>query len=89
MALQLNPEQESVVGQAIQAGLIRAADEAVEVGVATIRRRLKAHPAPNASSSTSEWSRRFAAWTGSHPAAAPLLSDEAISRDSIYGGRSL
>ena len=45
--------------------------------------------APNASSSTSEWSRRFAAWTGSHPAAAPLLSDEAISRDSIYGGRGL
>ncbi len=36
-----------------------------------------------------EWKRRFPAWTHSHPTDTPLLSDEPISRESIYGGRGL
>ena len=41
MTIQINPEQEQVIGQAIRVGLIGTADEAVEVGVGTIRLRLE------------------------------------------------
>jgi len=37
MALQLSPEQEQVVGQAIHAGLIRIPDDVIGVGVEIIR----------------------------------------------------
>jgi len=42
MTVHLKPEQEQVVGKAIQAGLIKTADDVVEVGVETIRQRLEA-----------------------------------------------
>ena len=31
-----------------------------------------------------QWARRFHEWAESHDRTTPLLSDEAISRDSIY-----
>jgi len=31
-----------------------------------------------------EWARRFHEWAESHDRTTPLLSDEAVSRDSIY-----
>jgi hypothetical protein len=31
-----------------------------------------------------EWVRQFRAWAHSHPTDTPLLSEEAISRESIY-----
>jgi len=34
-----------------------------------------------------EWSRKLSAWSESHTTATPLLPDEAIDRDSIYGAR--
>jgi hypothetical protein len=40
MTIQIKPEQERVIGQAIEAGLIETADQAIEVGMETIRRRL-------------------------------------------------
>jgi hypothetical protein len=50
MTIQIKPEQERVIGRAIEAGLIETADQAVEVGVKTIRQRLegrrKIHGAP-------------------------------------------
>jgi antitoxin (DNA-binding transcriptional repressor) of toxin-antitoxin stability system len=36
-----------------------------------------------------EWSRELHAWIHSNPANTPVLSDEAISRESIYGTRGL
>ena len=41
MTIQLKPEHEHVIGQAIQAGLIANADDVVEVGVEAIRQRLQ------------------------------------------------
>lgn len=41
-----------------------------------------------ATATTEEWLRAFDEWVGSHAGStAPPLSDEAISRESIYGGR--
>ena len=41
MTIQIKPEQERLIGRAIEAGLIETADQAVEVGVETIRQRLE------------------------------------------------
>src|ERR1035438_6167887 len=41
MTIQLKPEQEQVVGQAIQAGLVANADEIFDMGIDAIRQRLK------------------------------------------------
>jgi hypothetical protein len=89
MTIELNSEQESIVGQAIRAGLIRAHDDVAEVGVAAIRQRLKAQSAVPGQPDVEEWSRELAAWSESHLAVTPLLPDEAIDRDSIYGARGL
>ena len=87
MAIQLKPEQEQVIGQAIEAGLIKTAGEVVDVGVETIRQRLEARGASVASMSAEQWLREFHAWVHSHPTTTPLLSDEAISREIIYRTR--
>ncbi|MCT7981973.1 hypothetical protein NG796_01555 [Laspinema sp. A4] len=34
-----------------------------------------------------EWAKAFREWAESHPRNQPYLSDEAISRESIYGER--
>lgn len=49
MTIDLKPEQQQVVGRAIQAGIIESADDVIAVGVETIRQRLEARgrvPAP-------------------------------------------
>jgi hypothetical protein len=50
-----------------------------------------ARPAVSAAKlSPEEWVRQFDAWVQSHAGDdLPLLSDEAISRESIYGDRGL
>ena len=89
MTIQLNPEQERIVVQAIRAGLIRTQAEVAEVGVASIRQRLKARHAVSSLRSTEDWSRELAAWSESHSPMTPLLTDEAIDRESIYAARGL
>jgi hypothetical protein len=89
MVIALNPEQEQVIGQAIEAGLIQTADDAVELGVGTIRQRLEAR-APRANKlSHEEWSKALHDFVNRDRPEAPLLSDEAISRESIYAYRGL
>jgi hypothetical protein len=90
MAVQFSPEQELVVGQAIHAGLIRIPDDVVGVGIETIRQRLAEPREPaHETLSTEEWLREFHAWVDSHSRSTPVLSDEAIDRESIYEGRGL
>jgi hypothetical protein len=89
MTIQLKPEQEQLIAEAIQAGVIQTPRDVVDVGVEAIRRRLEARTAPGASMSAEQWVHEFRNWVHSHPASTPLLSDEAISRGSIYGTRGL
>jgi Arc/MetJ-type ribon-helix-helix transcriptional regulator len=84
VTIQFGPEQERVIDQAIEAGLIRSADEALDIAVDALRGRLRASARPI---DVEEWMRKFRAWAHSHPATTPLLSDEAISRESIYRER--
>ena len=55
MTIELSPEQEQVIGRAIQAGLIRTADDVVGVGVETIQRRLEERRAPANPTSAEQW----------------------------------
>ena len=87
MTIRIKPEQEQVIEQAIQVGLIKTADDIVDVGVETIQRRLEVQGAVAASMSAEEWLREFHTWVHSHPTTTPLLSDEAVSREFIYGTR--
>jgi hypothetical protein len=87
MTIQLNPEQEKVIGDAIQAGMIQAADDAVEIGIASIRQRLRSQESSFAVSLATEWTTEFNAWVHGHSTLTPLLTDEAIDRESIYGSR--
>lgn len=49
----------------------------------------EAEPAPSAPSRDfKEWERKFDAWINAPRPKAPVLSDEAMSRDSIYPDRS-
>jgi hypothetical protein len=89
MTIQLKPEQEQVIGQAIQAGLIRVPDDALDVGVETIRQQLRQRESAQKPATAEQWSREFHAWVQGHSRNTPLLSDEAISRDSIYGTRGM
>jgi Arc/MetJ-type ribon-helix-helix transcriptional regulator len=86
MTIQFGPEQERVIDQAIEAGLIGSADEALDIAVDALRGRLRASTRPI---DAEEWMRKFRAWAHSHPTTTPLLSDEAISRESIYRERGL
>jgi len=89
MTIHLSPEQERVIGQAIEAGVIRGADDVVDVGLRTIRQRLDARLAVSAAIDAQQWSEELHAWVHGHSQSTPLLSDEAFSRDSIYGARGL
>jgi hypothetical protein len=84
MTITPKPEQEQLIAQAIKAGLIRNADEALDIAVDTLRGRLRASAKPV---NAQEWMQKFRAWAHSHSTTMPLLSDEAISRESIYRER--
>lgn len=87
MTIKLTPEQERAIGRAIEAGLISSADDIVGVGVEAIQQRLEERRAPAGSTSKEQWLAEFHAWVHSHPTTTPLLSDEAVGRESIYGTR--
>jgi hypothetical protein len=56
-----------------------------------VERELEQYATPSGSLqdevSPEEWVRQFRAWAQSHDRTTPLLSDDAISRESIYPDR--
>jgi hypothetical protein len=89
MTIHLSPEQERVIGQAIQAGVIRGAEDVLNVGLETIRQRLEARLVSGTELDAEQWSRELHGWVQGHSSSTPLLPDDAISRDSMYGTRGL
>ena len=88
MTIQLKPEQEQIVGQAIQAGLIANANDILDVGIGAIRQRLNS-PRNGVTTpvlSAEEWEREFDTWIESFPDTAPL-PDEALRRENLYPDR--
>lgn len=89
MVVALNPEQEQVIDRAIEAGLIPDAKRAIEVGVATIRRQLTTISRGANELPHEVWSRKLVDFVNRERPAARLLSDQDVSRESIYGDRDL
>ena len=88
MTIQLKPEQEQIVGQAIRAGLVANADDIFDMGIDAIRQRLQSprNETDTPMLSAQDWDREFDAWVESFPDTAPL-PDEALSRENLYPDR--
>jgi hypothetical protein len=86
MTITPKPEQERVLTEAIRAGLIGSAEDALEIAVETLQGRLAVG---RESETAGEWIQRFHAWIDSHAGSTTVLSDEAMSRKSIYEDRGL
>ena len=86
MTITPKPEQERILIEAIQAGLIRTPEDALDIALQELRNKL----ATKAPTMTAEqWLAEFKAWTSGHSTSTPLLSDEAVSREFIYRERGL
>jgi hypothetical protein len=66
MTIDLTPEYEQVIGQAIRAGLIQNPEEIVTLGVETVRRHLESRNSGGAQLSTDQWLQEFHDWVHSH-----------------------
>ena len=85
VTLELSPEREAALttwakarGMSLEQWLIELTEQAAPP--TSIAHLQKADP--------KEWARQFHAWAASHDRTTPLLSDEAINRDSIYPDRT-
>jgi hypothetical protein len=79
--LTLPPEKEAAfqaqaqaLGLTVEQWMVELADQSVQpVSIAHLQR-----------TDPEEWARHFDAWVNSHDPNTPVLSDEAMSRESIY-----
>jgi hypothetical protein len=85
VTLELSPEQEAVLTS-------RARSRGVSLGQLLLDLAEQLEPGVSAAhmqrSNPAEWARRFDAWVDSHDRNTPVLSDEAMSRESIYPDRA-
>jgi hypothetical protein len=86
MTITPKPEQERILTEAIEAGLIQTPEDALDIALQELRNKLAAEVPPL---TAEQWLAEFKAWTSSHSTSTPLLSDEAISREFIYRERGL
>ncbi len=84
LTLELSPERETALkaqaqarGMSVEEWLLQLADQLAPP--ASIAYLQKTDP--------QEWLRQFRAWAGGHDRTTPSLSDEAVSRESIYSDR--
>jgi hypothetical protein len=84
VTLELPPEKEAALkaqaqarGMSVERWLLELCEQHVQPG--SIAHLQKTNP--------KEWMRQFRAWAEAHDRTTPLLSDEAISRESIYPDR--
>ena len=85
LKLDLSPEREATIkaqaqaqGLSVEEWLLELAELAAPP--TSIVHLQRTHP--------EEWARQFQAWADSHDPNGPILSDEAMSRESIYPDRT-
>ncbi len=71
--------QAAALGLTVERWIEQLAEQQAEMPPASIAHLQKTNP--------KEWARRFHEWAESHDRTTPLLSDEAMSRVSIYPDR--
>lgn len=86
MTIELKPEQARILEEALRHGRFRSVEEALDCALQGLAPGLKTGAARPARS-PSERAAAFRAWAEGHPRVAPVLSDQAISRETIYSDR--
>lgn len=81
MTIELKPEQERILQDALRQGRFQSVEQALDEALHSIvvMRGSALSPAERAAA--------YRAWAESHPRTTPVLSDEAISRETIYSDR--
>ncbi len=81
MTIELKPEQEVLLKEALRQGRFESVEEALAKALDSILVSTLTAATP------SERAAAFRAWAANHPHTTPVLTDEAISRESIYSVR--
>ena len=85
MTIELKPEQEQLLNEALRQGRFQTMEEALAQALNSIL--VSAVPTATPTATPMERAAAFRAWAADHPHTTPVLTDEAISRESIYSGR--
>jgi hypothetical protein len=83
MTIELKPEQEYILQEALRQGRYRSVEQALDEAIHSIAPSVANTPIL----SPAERAAAFRSWAESHPHNTPVLSDEAISRETIYSDR--
>jgi hypothetical protein len=83
MTIELKPEQERILQEALRHGRFQSVEQALDEALHSIA------PSGGVRSTLSpdERAAAFRSWAESHSHNTPVLSDEAISRETIYSDR--
>jgi hypothetical protein len=81
LTIELKPEQEQILQQALQEGRFASLEQALDEALLSISSKQTPSLTP------SEMAAAFRSWAASHSHATPPISDEAISREAIYSTR--
>jgi hypothetical protein len=84
MMIQLEAQSDTA---AIVIAQARRQSLSVDAYLRRLAREFEAAPKPNVPLSPQEKAELWRQWAASHNSDTPLLSDEAVSRESIYGER--
>jgi hypothetical protein len=83
MTIELKPEQERILQEAIRKGRFQSVEQALDQALHSIVPSEGGKP----TLSSAERAAAFRSWAENHPLTTPVLSDEAISRETIYSDR--
>lgn len=83
MTIDLKPDQERILKEAVRQGRFQSLEQALDEALHSITLSENARPRL----SPAERAAAFRSWAESHPHNTPILSDEAISRETIYSDR--
>lgn len=81
MTIDLKPEQERILHEALRQGRFESVEQALNEALQAIAVSRSSVLSP------AERAAAFRAWAENHPRTPPVLSDEAISRETIYSKR--
>lgn len=83
MTIELNREQERILQEALRQGRFQSVEQALDEAIHSIVPSGGVGP----ERSPAERAAAFRSWAESHPLNTPILSEEAISRETIYSDR--
>ena len=81
MTIELKPEQQSILQEALRQGRFQSMEEALDEALHSIV------VSGGSALPPAERADAYRTWAESHPRTTPVLSDEAISRETIYSNR--